>query len=763
MFVVCRVAYNQKRAEVSQSADSGKSRERVMEATRKPTNATYAMRTAAVPLHWPLRGAVSGPALWPIVVAWAIALLWASPLAACQQPQRGAVAKAQVAKAQVAKAQVAKAQDAGAEDAGAEDAGAEDAGAEDAGAEDAGAPDILEQAGPLREIAEPLKDLLEMQWQDGRLSLQMKSTYQEVSPIVDAIRRIVGWGGGSSSGGSNGFSFDISSEKINGYIRRSKQNDVDTCELLLNETVAPHRSLYLVIAEDQQLRITIQCRQSAWVLRWRQYPDGRIVVQELNGPDVFAGESSDFDSFCRRYRQYSADRLLPAFKDFGIGQVLTPYSPAIQQRVAELVSPWQADDLQQVRELTAGLQADRYEDRVAASRQLEQAWPGKEALLARLVHDDRFPPETRVRTRQLIRQKVDKDKLAELEFVDRLASRLDAAYLLELIQLQQDADLQQLLLERLRQTSPDLREAGIQDADVMSLVASQTLHAWASDQIETGRPVATVQPLGEQGHFQQVTDHVGQLVRLVRHDDGLRIDREHWKKPFGGREISELSAEVKALLEEHNLPKDWYNGGGSRYLEASARHPQVLFEKLQEQCGGPGNSRHYSSSRYTGQQTPNREFELARMSGELTFDREARNSPRRRTSGGNKNDSLDGKPFMLLLSEQDAPRRSLLVDESEPGQIRFMITGDDSNYILQLLLTPGQALLQDVRGSRVQTFQAATLRELQQQHPAYFRDTFFPLLRHLGVEVDAEIDAGREGQETTRLRRTDDRRAVAGR
>lgn len=611
---------------------------------------------------------------------------------------------------------------------------------------------ILSQKGPIQEIAEPLDKLMDLAWRDGRLSLTTKNTYEAIDPIVDSIREVVGWGGGSSSygGGDSGFNFEIGAEKVNGFIKREKKNKVMETTVAFTEIVKPFRSMQVNVTDQGRIRITVNASQSAYMLRIRQSVDGDFMVQELNGTEVFAGSSRDFDTFCREHRDYTANRLLPALKHFGLGQVLTPYSPKIQKRVTELVSPWKQDDLNLVTTLTASLASDVYEERVAASEQLEKEYKGNEAILARLVHDSRFHPETRARARSLIREKVEENDLAELDFIDSVASSLDAAYLIDLIRLQTDPEVRDVLVHRLRALDPDWIDEDATNADVVSMVVSQAVNAWASDQVGDAAEEPAIQLLEEQGHFQKVAENTGQLVRLIWHEDQLRVDREHWKKPFGGREISDISKEIKALVKKNNIPKHWFQEGGPQFAAASAKHPQVLFENLKDACGSAESSnRHYAShygGNYSGPNNPNRDFNLSKMKGELTFDKKARTS-RRNSSSGSGN--LDKKPFVFTLAEKSGPARSLTIDENKPGELRLMVTGDTSNYIVQLILKKNHAIIQDVRGSKVIAYQAKSFRELQALHSEYFETDFFPLLRHLGMKIDSAVDAEKDANETT--------------
>jgi len=625
------------------------------------------------------------------------------------------------------------------------------------------APKALTEKGPMQEIAEPMDQLIDMAWQAGKLNLTTKTSYEQVDPIVDQIRQKVGWGGGSSShGGSSGFSFDINSEKLNGQLKRAKEGNTMVTTIAMDEAVKPYRTLRISVSDSGELRVTINASQSAYLLRISQQADGQFMVQELSGTEVFAGVTADFDSFCRQHRDYTANRLLPALKHFGLGQVLTPYSPEIQKRVAELLSPWQEEEIGKIRALTVSLAADSYAEREAASQQLEESYQGNEELYARVVHDPQFHPETRARARNLIRAKVDEDKLDQMDFVDTVASSLDAPYLMDLIRIEQDPERRDQMVDRLRFLDPGMIQESTTNQEVISMVVNRAAEMRTGTSGGSGFEESQVNVLEETGHLQEIQQFTGQLVRLVWHENQLSVDREHWKAPFQGRDIAELSKEIEKLVEKNNLPKNWYNSGGPMYNIKASHHPQVIFEKLQQACGTQaGNNHHiYSGGQPAGTSTPNRQFDTVNLKGELTFDRSARNQRRGRES---KSPGIDGKPFVLMLTEKTGPGRSLTIDEEKPGQMRIMVTGDAGNYIVQLIIEQDKAIIQDVRGSKVQAFQGKTFRDLQEKHAEYFSKSFFPLLRHAGVQVAPDIDAGPDGDETTRLKESpEDRKIVAG-
>ena len=69
--------------------------------------------------------------------------------------------------------------------------------------------------------------------------------------------------------------------------------------------------------------------------------------------------------------------------------------------------------------------------------------------------------------------------------------------------------------------------------------------------------------MGFKGSLEKVSGHIGKLVRLKLDGEGqLKINRQHWAKPFNGKSISDLATEVEELIGDANLPKAWFSPGG---------------------------------------------------------------------------------------------------------------------------------------------------------------------------------------------------------
>ena len=616
------------------------------------------------------------------------------------------------------------------------------------GAEDDKRLPHLTQKGPIQEIKKQIRKLCPIGWEAGVLKIDAPSNYQEIDPIMDQVREKMGYGGGSSYGGDT-FNFGFSGDKLVGRMAREKVDKKFMQVFEAKEVAKPYRELKVKKFSDGRIQITVNVQKSNYLLRIRQSTSGAFNVQELNGVEVFASNATNFDNFCRKHPDFTSDRLLPTLEHFGMGTIMTPYDARVQAKVTQLVSPWQEDDLKNVHELTEQLNAESYAEREAAAKELKKVLSENKDLLGRLVYDKRFTPEVRARTRSLIRSKLKGDKLAEMDFIENVAMSLDAGYLIELIRRAANPEIQTALVEKLKEIAPEF--AGMADAgsvDVSSMLVSQAANAWASEQM-AGPEMAKVDVSKDKGAMDDATAFTGQLVRLDWEKDQLKVDREHWEKPFAGKPIDELSKDVEKLVKESNLPKRWFNAGGASYARKSASHPQVLFEKMQEKLRNNDSevvvNHHYNYNENSGSNTFDRSFKLGKIEGALSFSKQSRGGRSTSTASG----SLAKKPFSLMLLEKKQALRRMTVSEPKIGELQIQVVGDRSNYIVQLTLGKDKALIQDIRGDYVQAFEGKSFRELQQAHPEYFRDAFFPLLRKLGIEISPEVDAGPDAAKTT--------------
>ena len=597
--------------------------------------------------------------------------------------------------------------------------------------QDATRPTSLSEKGPLQEIKQVLDDYLDAGSEDGKLIFETKKTFASVQPLADAIRRIGGHSGGSSRSGGTQFRFNFGGNRLEGRIERDNKEDLHLSTIYLRETIEPHRTLTISNTDRGRVELTIDSTQSGYFLRLRQSEDGKFLIQEMDQENLFSGVADNFATFCLKNPDFYSQRLSPTLEHFGINQPPSPYSEDFQKTFIKIISPWNATELAHIRDLTNSLDADNYQEREAASQQIKSEI-GDIGVMLHLINDRQFRPETRARVRKLIYESLNKDQKNEVAIYENLLSNMTAAYLVNLIKLQTDPSNRQVLMERLRTLDPQWKTNKFSDEELLASLDNETSNT-ASDTPNFPASADDAEIiLQADGFFGKIKEATGQILRITPHKSSLKIDREHWKAPFNGRPIEELSAEIQQLLKKNNLPNTWYQPGGE-YLISNASHPQVLFEKLEAVCG---NDRNYSYGRSRAHS--NRTFDRPNLNGKLIFTQPT--APRTRRGDRQKASDFSKLPVIIDLTEKEGPQRRILVQESKPGELRLLVIGENPNHVLQLVLKQEKAWLQDIRGPHTQFFEAANFAEMRTKEPVYFKEYFFPLLRHLGVQIDPELD-----------------------
>lgn len=607
--------------------------------------------------------------------------------------------------------------------------------------QEAPGPSVIAQKGPLEEIKGPLQELTDFASVEGRLELKMKASYQEAMPTVNRIRELGGWGGNSSSSGSGRFSFHMDGNKLAGVIKRGPVEGGIENSILLEEKSQPFRKFEISGTTLGTISINIKSNEPHYLLRLRQLSDGQILVQEIDQDQIYAGTAPNFSKFCLRHRHFCSEKLGPLLEHFGLGPIPTPYDSTIQEKFIAIITPWSDSELSQMQKFTSALDADNYKERESASKSIREELKEIELML-RFVNDPQFRPEARSRIRKMIYEHAELKKKNEIVFFEELLANVNESYLSDLINLQNDPIKKSVLLDKLRETSPKFSDPGLTEKEILARIAERPLGADSespSSDVEWGDTPDLLEP---RGHFQKVKNSVGALIKLTPHQDSAKIDRGHWKTLFDGREIQELSDEVKKLLSDNNLPASWYNPGGTEHAVASASHPQVLFEKLAALGDGEQKSTtrtYYKSHRSQGPLNPNRQFDKQAMQGRLTFDKTIMGNVRR--ARDYKKSDVTTSPLMIELVEKLEPRRTLMVEETSPGNLNLLIIHEDADSIVKLDLRNESATVIDIRGDTIRTFTAESFNKLISNEAVFFEKEFFPLVQHLGIQISDDFQS----------------------
>ena len=222
-------------------------------------------------------------------------------------------------------------------------------------------------------------------------------------------------------------------------------------------------------------------------------------------------------------------------------------------------------------------------------------------------------------------------------------------------------------------------------------------------------------PLQETGPLQEVAEGMGKLLVFSLKGDHLSLDREHWKKSFGGKTIAALEEEIQEEVRKRGLPKNWYRLQFF-YSQAARVAPHALFARVFEKIGG------YSrSTNGQGWDSSLRMTAHNKLTGELILQSKGRKQP----------------VFSVNFQETAGPERTLNVVDEGDGLLVITLTSDASDYLLRLTQRPGgPCRLQRLRGAEVLNVKAPTFRELLSRHAAIINKEFVPVMKHVGVNVE---------------------------
>ena len=584
--------------------------------------------------------------------------------------------------------------------------------------------DALGGKGLLDQVAEPIGKLVELKWKNDHVVAEFKAERNEVYQIINEIQKIGGWGGSSSSGGTKGWSYTFYGQKISGEYRTTgkegEQNVFKITELTENQ-----RTL-IVTGNDESFSLTINSGNSPYLLRVKQLPSRQIIVQEINGVRVESFQAENFATLVREHVEFSENRLFPALKRFGLGDLMTPYSDVVRLHVLSMLSPLTSDEAKEFKQLADKLNSRSFQEREKAMAELKAIVPQKREFFARAMNDPQFSPEVKQRIRKIMESETEMETSAALKIAAKSHLTDDVEYLSWLLQDQPAGTGRERIIQRLKSLGAEAFSKGNDSSQ--SWLASRAMVSCGAGQMFIKSESKSVDPFDEKGDLDKIAGGIAGLVRIKWNNDYLMIDRDHWSAPFGGKSIKELSEEVDQEIAKRSLPKKWYSGGG-RYDLKYTGFPQVLFEKIEDQLV-KSVVRYYSGS---SQRTKGRAFDAGNLLGTLTIEGQT----------GSINSSVNRKSnksnFEVVFTEKNKARRQLKVTEAVEGRVTLSYTSEGSNLILRLIKVKTGWVLQDVRGSQVFAVEGESVRKLVDDHPEYFKEQFFPLFHKLGVQFDPEV------------------------
>lgn len=217
---------------------------------------------------------------------------------------------------------------------------------------------------------------------------------------------------------------------------------------------------------------------------------------------------------------------------------------------------------------------------------------------------------------------------------------------------------------------------------------------------------AQVEPGFEKGRFQELAGPIGRLLKLTWEGKALRLDRGHWEQAFKGKTGQQaLTALERELTEHDGLDRDRAARLAQRLL--SLPPAEMAFERLKAIVG------YGSSSSSTGSSGRKQEFSGRGLAARM---------------------QLSGESFRVLLEEEEAPGRTLILRDDGLGDVQIVLADAKGRLLLAVnQSSEGQFRVAHIAGGEVFAEGAASFEDFHARHRRYVEKRLFPLLKHVGV------------------------------
>ncbi len=604
--------------------------------------------------------------------------------------------------------------------------------------------DPLTLTGPIQKISGPISQLVNLRWINGRLETNFPRSYEEGEYPIDDIREEYGYGYGSQYGAEE-FRLSFGDSRLTGYFNRERRGKSGYRSVIaMRELTKPYRSLEISTDEQGGFKATVRSPDQDYLFRFGQLPTKQFFVQEVSGTNVFSTAGDDFVAFARRHRQFTRDRLLPAMRDFGFGDLMYPYHDKVRLCVLDQFKSLDEQKVDRIAEIAAELHVESFEDREAATGTLHEKFLENEELLVRLIFDSKLPAESRIRARMILFSHAKEEEFEMFNFVHSSKLLDDADYLEWLLDTELEPDVRNQVISRFRQLTQ--RDISPDQPAWPEWVATHPFHATPNDARMAAEPANTaveLSSLHSEGELGTANPHTSKLIRLRIVDHQLQVDREHWAQPFGNKSVTELTEELRQEFSARNIPKSWFDEGG-RTTTRQTSHATILFELMLEDLDGSSDDfiDNYDTSRHSDRALA---FTTSNVRARLNMlgnarQRSARRLPTRENTEDNGQSAveIDRRPFHFYIEELAGPQRILsLSDTADRLSINFFCESQD--ILISLLQRKERVTLHDIRGFHVKALKAESFSQLVQDNPDYFKQQLLPLLQHMGFQFDSEI------------------------
>lgn len=375
----------------------------------------------------------------------------------------------------------------------------------------------------------------------------------------------------------NEFFGHVSNGKIAGHMLarfpnlRAQDNDSDF-SILFQELNSPQRELKIGVAEDNVFNICLRSSEHGYLFRFRQEKNGRIVCQEICSEFVFARSANSFDEFSKRNPEYVQNRLMRVFDFIGIDRPPTRFSSVVRNQVLLMLRPVNEERMGQFRKAVEKMSAASFEDREAATAEIEKKFEQWQDLIQIGMRHEDFAVETRMRLTKIHNNHADKATKQLMKLAQTSKLHWDIEYLIWALGKTEDPTDKMVLAHQLSKLTE--QNFGADDGKWAAWFAEN------NNQKEIATTTVNRINVGDQtGPLDSASEFVQLLIKFTTNNGEMRLEREHWGKPFGDQPIKESVNKVRALMKEKNLPRAWLKPGGEFSLD-STEYPQVIFANM---------------------------------------------------------------------------------------------------------------------------------------------------------------------------------------
>ncbi|HMO13846.1 MAG TPA: hypothetical protein PKD64_04795 [Pirellulaceae bacterium] len=300
---------------------------------------------------------------------------------------------------------------------------------------------------------------------------------------------------------------------------------------------------------------------------------------------VIALSYPNFREMWDRHGLIVDQQLLPSLRSTGfagpIGRTSELVTHTLLSRFDEETEEWK-----QFVEIASKLDANEFETREAAAKQLNDGYQNWHAQIAIGIDSEQLGISARAELRKILNKKGSRE-------IQQLSNILQS---LELF------DRPEVLVTLLDQGSPHANERILQRISELSGEQFQDVDGcrqfFAKREHEANKSLVKLDSLSSgdttESLFDQCLTEFAELAQFTVDESGnLVLDREAWATIFGGKTVKELAEEMVAELNQRNLPTSWLNSEKTKVRE-NYGFDHVFFEKItdrltQSSSGSSGN------------------------------------------------------------------------------------------------------------------------------------------------------------------------------